>query len=412
MSAIEGRDGFNRMPKEADPLSSQNVSLVKRWIEQGAVADDEPIAEDPRQHWSFLIPKRPSIPGHQQSSRSDQSWDLLERTPVDSFIGARLAEKQLVSVGQASKDVLIRRISLDLTGLPPSPVEIEEYVADMSPDSYERIVDRLLASPRFGERWGRHWMDVWRYSDWYGYAAELRNSQRHIWRWRDWIVESLNSGKSYDQMIIEMLAADEVSPTDVNALRATGFLARNYYVFNRDKWLDETVEHTSKAFFGLTMNCARCHHHMFDPISQQSYYELRAVFEPYQVRVDRIKGQADIMIDGLARIFDKDLSVATYLYERGNDKRPVKDKPIPPGIPEFLTGKSLDIQTVSLPPEVRFPGLQSFIQEESIATAKRSIDKFEMALKTSREKFQMALAALEKISDVPADASEPFGPAP
>src|SRR5690606_27292428 len=161
----------------------------------------------------------------------------------------------------------LRRVYLDLIGLPPSPDELEAFLADDSTDAYAKVVERLLADPRHGERWGRHWMDVWRYSDWYGYQAELRNSQRHIWRWRDWIVESLNNDVPYDRMLTLMLAADEVAPTDPEALRATGFLARNYYKFNRDVWLDRTVEHTGKAFLGLTFNCAKCHDHMFDPIT-------------------------------------------------------------------------------------------------------------------------------------------------
>ena len=134
----------------------------------------------------------------------------------------------------------------------------------------------LLASPQYGDRWGRHWMDVWRYSDWAGYGAEVRESLPHIWQWRDWIIESLNADKGYDRMVREMLAGDELAPTDPTTLRATGFLARNSYKFNRSVWLDNTVEHTAKAFLGLTLNCARCHDHMYDPIAQSEYYSFRA----------------------------------------------------------------------------------------------------------------------------------------
>ena len=131
-------------------------------------------------------------------------------------------------------------------------------------------------------------MDIWRYSDWDGYKQELRGSQRHIWRWRDWIVNSLNADKPYDQMIVEMLAADETAPINSDILAATGFLARNFHVSNRNIWLDATVEHTAKAFLGMTLNCARCHDHKYDPIPQQAYYEFRAIFEPHQIRTDRI----------------------------------------------------------------------------------------------------------------------------
>jgi hypothetical protein len=138
-------------------------------------------------------------------------------------------------------------------------------------------VDALLADPRYGERWGRHWMDIWRYSDWYGCrrADEVRNSHKHMWRWRDWIVESLNSGKPYDRMILEMLAGDEIAPEDPATLRATGFLARNYSRYDRDGWMQDAVDHTMLGFMGVTVKCARCHDHKYDPIAQEEYYLVR-----------------------------------------------------------------------------------------------------------------------------------------
>ena len=171
---------------------------------------------------------------------------------------------------------MLRRVYLDLIGLPPTLAELAAFERDDAPDAYERAVDRLLASPQYGERWGRHWLDVWRYSDWAGFGAEVRESQPHIWRWRDWVVESLNADKGYDRMIVEMLAGDEIAPEDPDILRATGFLARNWQKFSRDAWLQNVVEHTAKAFIGTTMNCARCHGHFFDPITHQEYYQFRA----------------------------------------------------------------------------------------------------------------------------------------
>ena len=127
---------------------------------------------------------------------------------------------------------------------------------------------------------------------------EIRSSARHIWRWRDWIVESLNADRPYDQMVVEMLAADEVAPTDENALRATGFVARNYKMLSRETWMQDVVEHTTKAFLALTINCAQCHDHMYDPILQDDYFRMRAVFEPHQVRIDRVPGQLDTKLNG------------------------------------------------------------------------------------------------------------------
>ena len=227
-------------------------------------------------------------------------------------------------------------------------------------------------------------MDVWRYADWYGYAQELRNSARHIWRWRDWIVESLNQDQPYDRMILEMLAADELSPGDPNALRATGFLARNYYKFNRNTWLENTVEHTSKAFLGVTINCARCHDHMYDPISQREYYSFRAIFEPHEVRTDLVPGELDPVKDGLALAFDAKLDTPTYVFARGNDKAPDKEHPVTPGVPSVLGG-ALEIAPVNLPPEAAYPGLRKYVREELLAASRADLDKHSQALLAAQQ---------------------------
>ena len=213
---------------------------------------------------------------------------------------------------------------------------VRAFVADPSDRAYEALVDRLLASPQYGERWGRHWMDVWRYSDWDGFGAEVRESQPHIWRWRDWIVESLNRDLPYDRMIVAMLAADETDPCDADSLRATGFLARNWYKFNRNVWLEDTVEHTAKAFLGITLNCAKCHDHKYDPIPQTDYYAFRAFFEPYTVRTDPVPGQPDTTKAGLVRVYDGQAATPTFVFERGDEKRPIKEKPLAPSVPLVL----------------------------------------------------------------------------
>ncbi len=168
---------------------------------------------------------------------------------------------------EADKPTLLRRVTLDLLGVPPTAEELHEYESDDAPDAYDRLVDRLLARPEFGERWGRHWMDVWRYSDWYGRRSvpDVMNSYPHIWRWRDWIVRSLNQDLGYDEMVRQMLAADELYPGDDEKVVATGFLVRNWFKWNYESWMKDNVEHTAKAFLGLTMNCAHCHDHKYDP---------------------------------------------------------------------------------------------------------------------------------------------------
>jgi hypothetical protein len=216
--------------------------------------------------------QRPAIPMVQRAD-----W---VRTPIDAFVAAEHEARGLKSRPAAPKGILLRRVYLDLIGLSPSPEEQLAFEEDHSSDAYEKVVDRLLADPRYGERWGRHWMDVWRYSDWAGWTdgKQVRDSQRHIWRWRDWIVDSLNAGKAYDRMVTEMLAGDEVAPDDPDILRATGFLVRNYKMLSREQWMEDTVKHTAQAFLGITLGCAKCHDHRADPISQAEYYKVRAIF--------------------------------------------------------------------------------------------------------------------------------------
>ncbi|MEX0978180.1 MAG: DUF1549 domain-containing protein, partial [Pirellulales bacterium] len=228
VSAVRGTLDVERMPLEAKPLADEEIATLAAWIDAGAKAPDEPIPDDPRKHWSFQKPLRPPLPEVASGPQSTH--------PIDRFLAAQHARHGLTAAPPAEKNVLLRRVYLDLVGLPPTPDELRAFLADTSADAYEKVVDRLLASPDYGQRWGRHWMDVWRYSDWDGYGKEVRESQPHIWRWRDWIIESLNADRPYDQMIVEMLAADEVAPTDTAAARATGFLVRNWYKFNRNVW--------------------------------------------------------------------------------------------------------------------------------------------------------------------------------
>jgi len=250
---------------------------------------------------------------------------------------------------------------------------VQAFLADEQPDSFERVVDRLLATPAYGERWARHWMDIWRYSDWYGLDAQLRHSQKHIWHWRDWIIESLNGDKPYDVMIREMLAGDEIAPADPAVLRATGFLARNYFLFNRNTWLEETVEHTGKAFLGLTLNCAKCHAHKFDPIAQEDFYRFRAFFEPHQVRLDPVPGQPDLEKDGLPRVFDAHPDTPTFLFARGDERMPDKARALSPGVPEVFDPPPA-IVPAQLPLIAFAPATNESVQRDQLALAEQQID--------------------------------------
>ncbi len=390
VEAIAGADDW-RMPPEGEPLSDGEIATIKSWIDQGAHApSDEAPQADPRKHWAFRTPTRPDVPRPQNKAWADN--------PVDAFLAAEHEKRGLQRRPQADKETLLRRLSLDLIGLVPTPAERQAFLADDAPDAYEKVVDRLLADPRYGERWGRHWMDVWRYSDWDGYAKEVRESQPHIWRWRDWILESLNQDKGYDQMIVEMLAADEAAPEDRSAQRATGYLVRSWYKFNRNVWLDNAVEHTSKAFLGITWNCARCHDHKYDPIAQADYYRLRAFFEPYDIRTDRLPGQSDLSKDGLVRIYDAKAQTPTYLFERGDEKRPAKDRPLEPTLPAFLARLGqVTIQPVSLPTPAFYPGIQQFVRDETLNQARADVSAKEAGLQKAKQDIadaQRRIAAL------------------
>jgi hypothetical protein len=387
ISMLTGESGTRMPPEnEGSALKDDQIALFKRWIDEGAHAPAETPLPDPRDHWSYHPPMRPEVPKPRNAS-----W---VRNPVDAFVAAAQESQGLTPVAAADKPTVLRRVYLDLVGLPPTRNELTAFLADDSPHAYEKVVDRLLDSPQYGERWARHWMDVWRYSDWSGYREEIRNSARHIWRWRDWIIESLNADKGYDRMVSEMLAGDELAPTDPKTLRATGFLARNWEKFNRNSWLEATIEHTAKAFLGATMNCCRCHDHKFDPISQVEYYRFRAIFEPHQLRTERVPEQPDSAKDGLARVCDLKPNAPTYVFERGDEKRPKKDQKIEPGVPAVF-GSQLEIKPVELPALAFYPALREFALKEDQTRALQRVSQSETAL----TKAQAAIAAAKKKGD-------------
>ena len=372
VAAVTG-NGMERMPKEGQPLSDEQIAKLRAWIDAGAPAPpDEKPAADPRAHWSFQPPRRGPAP-----RAADPRWG---ENPIDAFLAAEHARRGLIAAREAPRHVLLRRVSLDLVGVPPTRDQLHDFLTDDSSDAYERLVDRLLASPLYAERWARHWMDVWRYSDWDGFGAEVRESKPFVWRWRDWIVESLAADRPYDQMVREMLAGDELAPDDESTLRATGYLVRNWYMFNRNVWLDNTVEHTAKAFLGLTINCARCHDHKYDPIAQTDYYRFRAFFEPHQVRFDRRPGQPDTAKDGVVRAYDADVAAVTYLYHRGDDKQPDKEHPLLPGVPAALCRSAVHVEPVPLPATAYYPGVRSFVQNETAAQAESRVAQARAAL--------------------------------
>ena len=363
-------------------LKAEEIELLRQWIVAGLPAPEhEEIIASPAEHWAF----RPllSLATEENASESSQSMGT-----IDGILERAHQAKNLEPLPQADKYTLLRRVTFDLTGLPPTLDEIQSFVSDDGPDAYEQLVDRLLDKPAYGERWARHWMDVWRYSDWDGYKEEVRGSQRNIWHWRDWIVESLNTNKSYKQMVLEMLAADELYPLDPKTIRATGFLARNFHSSNRNIWLDATVEHTSKALLGLTVQCAKCHDHKYDPISQVDYYRYRALFEPHHVRTEKTGSESTPEIP---RIYDSDLQIATYLFRRGDDKHPDKETSIAPGIPSSIPiASSFAIESISLPTDAIMPELIEGNERLAMENAWKKCSTAMNQLNAAYDKMKMA----------------------
>ena len=377
------------MPFGGQKLPDAAIAQIAEWINSGAPYD-APLAvgKAGMTHWAFKVPVRPPVP-----EVKNPAW---VRNPIDAFIAAAQEKRGLKPVPAADKRTLLRRVYLDLIGLPPTPDEMNAFLADSSKDAYEKVVDKLLASPRYGERWGRHWMDIWRYSDWYGWRAQnqVRYSQRHIWHWRDWIIESVNKDKGYDEMIVEMLAGDELAPDNPDVVRATGYLARNWYMFDRNVILKDTVDYTAMAFLGITLKCARCHSHKYDPITHEDYYRFRAFFEPYDVRTDRVSGQPDLMKDGIPRVYDAHAETPTFRFLRGVDTNPDTEHPLTPAIPAMFGNSELKITPEPLPLDVYYPDSRPFVHRDLIAEAKADIEKAETELRKSQEELAKATQQL------------------
>jgi hypothetical protein len=272
-----GAPDLVRMPPRGDPLHEEEIGTIERWIAEGArwpdaLSGDERIHE----HWSFVPPRRPELP---QVARA---W--WPRNPVDFFTLAKMEAAHVEPSHEAPRETLIRRASLDLIGLPPTPDEVAEFVRDPAPDAYERLVRRLLASPHYGERFARMWLDLARYADSYGYGQDPLRP--FLWRWRDWVIDAFNENQRYDQFTIDQLAGDLLpSPTD-DQLLATAF-HRNTMTNTEGGTIDEEfrvaavkdrVDSTMQIWMGLTFGCAKCHSHKFDPIPQKDYYRLFAVW--------------------------------------------------------------------------------------------------------------------------------------
>jgi cytochrome c553 len=291
---ITHADPEKAMPPD-EPLSAEEIAVLSRWIDAGA---DWPETEadrvaretdrDPRlDHWSWQPVTRPAVPPP-QIPPTGEAWPA--RNEIDRFLQAKLIEKGLAPAPEADRRTLIRRLSFDLLGLPPTPEDVASFVADESPDAYERLVDRLLSSPHYGERWARHWLDIAHYADTHGFERD--QLRPNAWRYRDWVIDALNDDLPYDEFLRRQIAGDVLAPDDPEHTVATGFLTAGPWdlvgqvetksdVLRRQARaddLDDMVTQVMTAACGVTINCARCHDHKLDPVPQRDYYSLVAVF--------------------------------------------------------------------------------------------------------------------------------------
>lgn len=281
-----------RMPPEGDPLSAEQIAIVRAWIDQGAAWPASASAQvDDKLDWWSLRPLIKAPPPANQVGADG---------PIDAFIRAKLAERGWQAATEADERTLLRRLHFDLVGLPPAPGDLESLLNRRCPDAYERTVDRLLASPRHGERWARHWMDAVHFAETHGHDQD--RVREHAWPYRDWLIHALNADKPYDRFVQEQVAGDALFPSDPDATVALGFLAagpwdesslRDIREDTIDRQIgryldrDDVVSNVMNNFMSMTVQCARCHNHKFDPISQEDYYSLQAVFSGVE-RANRV----------------------------------------------------------------------------------------------------------------------------
>ncbi|MEC7231792.1 MAG: DUF1549 domain-containing protein, partial [Planctomycetota bacterium] len=268
------------MPMKAPPLSEDEVATLRRWIEAGALWAPGVVGAggDGEGWWSLQPVTEPTLP------ELPDAWRGWARTPVDAFVLARMLEAGLTPSKEADRRTLLRRLHFDLVGLPPTPEDVQRFLHDPSPRAYELEVERLLASPRYGERWARHWLDVVHYADTHGYDKD--KPRRHAWPYRDWVIDALNDDLPWGRFIEQQLAGDVLPDAPPSAVAATGMLAAGPWDFvghvelredtvdkakTRNLDRDDVVKNVFGAFQSLTVHCARCHDHKFDPISQAEY---------------------------------------------------------------------------------------------------------------------------------------------
>ncbi len=318
---IATTDETLRMPKDGDPLSADEIELLRSWIDGAAPWPDEFAGrEEFSDHWSYKPVQRPDVPAPAHAE--------LVRNPIDAFVLSRMEGEGIEPSPEAGRRTLIRRLSLDLLGLPPEPADVRAFVDDQRPDAYEKLVDRLLESKHFGERWAKHWLDLARFAESDGYEND--NPRPHAWRYRDWVIESMNRDQPFDQFTIEQLAGDLLDEARPEQRVATAFHRNTLHNSAggadaeefRTKAVKDRSSATAGIWMGLTMNCCECHSHKYDPITNREYYQFYAFFNNTD---DANEGESPT-VKAAQRI--------TQVHKRGNFLAPGEE--VEPNTPAFL----------------------------------------------------------------------------
>ena len=351
LKRVASSDEAERMPPEGPRLTAEQIASLQEWIAAGAMfPKNEIVPQMPSEHWSFQAVKRPPLPPSHHHH------------PIDAFV---YGEGE--APARAAANNLLRRVYLDLIGLPPTIAQQEAFAAN---GDLESVIDALLAMPEYGERWARHWLDVVRYADTNGYERDAEKP--FVWRYRDYVIEAFNHDKPFNRFIVEQIAGDELPDSGVEAHIATGFLRLGHWddepadpPTDRYDQLDDLVSITSQAFLGLTIGCARCHDHKFEPLTAQDYYSLVAVFQPLE---RPRKGRTELTIKaGETEVYAWQENAATipetHILLRGSATRP--GKRVEPGVPAILAGPQPVFVSVGDKSSGRRLGLAQWIADES-----------------------------------------------
>jgi hypothetical protein len=393
-------------------LSPEDIESIRLWIAQGAAWDDAvpvvtttgnaipdpPIRPEERSYWAFQLPVRRPVPAAAEAR--------MNRNPIDAFIAKVLEEKGIKQTPLADRITLLRRAYLDLVGLPPTPAEAAEFLNDKSPDAWEKLIDRLLASPHYGERWARHWLDAARYADSQGFEHNF--DRPNAWRYRDYVIRAFNEDKPYNDFILEQIAGDELPHVTNDSLIATGFLSMYAKVGYREKdnpefryeYLDDNIATIGRSILGLTVQCARCHDHKFDPIRQADYYRLQASLFGF-VETNHPLVSKEAAAEWQRKTDDVNARIDELRAQVRELDKPYRDRLLPAKYAKFPQNIR---DAIAIPEDKRTPGQFLLANQviQSVTVSDNEIDRIiTPADRAARQKLQAAMRQIEKERPAP-----------